>query len=301
MIDAINQYFIESTVSVDIEDSVNSLKELKLLDSSYEIDKEISVWDNASAIAYQVAEADSNYIIWFDGECIENQDDYASLTRTIFSHFSIPISDVQSEFNIDNRTASVLIKSKDKVFKKEWIQDGDWVEEEYIEFIFDIFIEEFEKYAMLLPSSDQCIGILVIEALDKYKCISDLLDIEIYGINKQIYFAGMFLSILFTHGLGFIITTLLALFVTSFLKGLLGSAVVWSVFGLSRWFYESFKFNKNRKAKEKTQLEVKENPEEFGRMIGEMAVKEMYNKTTNESTKMKMKAIMEVNEKYSKK
>ena len=205
-------------------------------------------------------------IVTFDCECIENDQDYASLLEHVISgtEYKNKIKEIHSEYDYDKSRATITCFVNGESFSAEWEQNSDWVSDSFFEFIDKILNDNFRDKLIILPAQDQCAETFIIdnesgEVLSKFfSIVSGNLDSDKVLGNK------MFLIILFSV-IAFLATIVAGWFFSSFWMSFGIGLLFWG--GMAIWLM--IKAVNGHEEQERLEEELRENPEMIGKLAQE--------------------------------
>ncbi len=207
-----------------VEEAVEPLKKEGFLPSDYKMPEE------PHEVVEAVREHADDRILTFDCECIENDDDYATLLRVLAEHAGADtrISGIASELDYEQKKARLSFTIDGESVQREWKQDSDWVAEPFFELLHEVFPERFASRFVFLPAQDQCAEIILMQSPDSkdvattFDRLSGQVDIEEVANSKITANATVaILGLLATTGGGWVLF--------GFWKALAVSLMVWIV------------------------------------------------------------------------
>jgi hypothetical protein len=159
----------------DIEKLIKILQGENALPESY-------AHDSNNGLIHAVIENSAEKLYSFDSECIYDGDNYAELIRDFDKVTGENrLESIESFF--DGEEAGITVSISGKKFAQKWPQDGDWVGDEFHEFLFEIE-KEYSGSLLCLPDLDQCFYGVYFKSKEKSSEASECI--------KNIYYADYF-------------------------------------------------------------------------------------------------------------
>lgn len=137
---------------ITIEEAYELLIENQLLPN------EIARSDDWREFVSQIKEINKNLLISYDSECIDGNSSY----EYVLDHYldvikdELNITDITSFLNRNNSTAGIKFNIKGNVITKEWKQEIDYVESEFVELIKEVIEPHLMGEFVNFPVEDQC-------------------------------------------------------------------------------------------------------------------------------------------------
>lgn len=147
-----------------------------------DIDEQKPSFKNKEEIREYLASIHSDRVLMFDGECIENNDDYKHLLQSFIeiTNGKLAIEELSSSYDHDEEKAFIYFKCNGNVYDWEISQKSDWVSSDYFNYLSSFAIEQGEGEFLVYPAEDQCMTVVFLPekssiALREFTCLMSLL------------------------------------------------------------------------------------------------------------------------------
>ncbi len=233
----------------------------------------------------------------FDAECIENDEDYSDLALQIidFSGHKGKIKKIKSSVNFEKEKAGLAMLIGDTNEKRIWWQSNDWISDEFIQFLSEILEKHFDQKIVNLPSTDQCIRILVVDT-EEHAAINDLINYYTHGDSPRELYAARLVSSIVACITGAIVSTFIGWYFLGFLWSLLASVGLWSIIGVILILKYAWRCAQEEEAEAEAEKLRTEDPEAFGRAVAAAFVEEAANREGNSEMGKRLKKVAELNQ-----
>ncbi len=211
MIDEFALGVIEGATDDDKENLLKERKELEKVLSllgflnAQNINPDIPLQDNLNLI-------DSDKVLCFDTECIENDGDYSNLFYSFLEHLNIDAESISVQSILtDDQKCKYTIQSNSKKWDFEWSQDSDYTTQEFYDASNQVLQEEFGFKFFILPATCQQIELLFLKS-EHIDLLEEFIQKEADSDTETVgYFVMAYLTVGFVISLAIILTGWLVL------------------------------------------------------------------------------------------
>lgn len=275
-----------------VEAGLPVLKKYGLLDPDYTPADDTDGRDRLGEVVSLVEESDTDRVLVFDAECVEDPQDYAGLARDFFGHAGLQdkLVKVKSDFNPDKEKAGLAMLIDGVKEKNTWQQKDDWVSQDFVRFMDETFHKHFNKKVLTLPAVDQCMRIMVVDAED-YDALSGLFEFHDHGYGPRELFSARFVSTVVLAAAGFVVCTLAGWYFLGFWWSLLASFGLWAIAAVVLIVKYSWQCLDDEEAEKL----MREDPEAYGKAVMTAMLDEVANRAGDSEMGERFKKVAEIN------